>query len=98
MRAFVRYLLLEDWSNTRRDPGAHVFRLGKGIGIVGRVLGVVIVPVAVIGSMVSPTVLFFAGYGAALAALLLLAAELCARLLMLAGNALSFQGRQRDRQ
>lgn len=94
MNALARYLLLKDWSNTSGDLGSRVFLVGKAIGITGRVVGVLFVVAAVVGSLVSPTVLFFVGYGASLAAMVALLIEVCARLLMIAGNAVSAHGRR----
>ncbi|MDG0856531.1 hypothetical protein [Roseateles puraquae] len=94
MNALARYLLLRNWSNTAGDFGSSVFRAGKVIGILGRVLGLLFLPLAIVGSMASTTVLFFVGYGTTLVAIAAVLVELFARLLMLAGNALS-QARQR---
>jgi hypothetical protein len=97
LNALARYLLLEDWSNTTGDLGSRVFLVGKAIGITGRVLGVLFVVAAVVGSLASPTVLFFVGYGAGLAAMAALLIEVCARLLMFGGNAVSARGRRGGR-
>lgn len=94
LNAIGRYLLLEDWSNTTGDLGSYVFLVGKAIGIMGRVLGVILLSAAVIGSLASATVLFFVGYGAGFAAMVALLIEVFARLLMVAGNAVSFHGRK----
>jgi hypothetical protein len=89
VNALSRYVLLKDWSNTTGDLGSYVFLIGKVIGIIGRLLGVLFVPAAVIGSLASTTVLFFVGYGAGFVAIVALLIEVCARLLMIAGNAVS---------
>ena len=91
-----QYLLLADWSNTTRGIGSYIFLAGKGLGIAGRVIGVLFVIAAIVGSIVSPAVLLLLGYGAGFAAVVALAVEGSARLLMLVGNAISAYGRQPD--
>lgn len=93
MSALSRYLLLAGWSNTGQDFGSTIFRLGKCLGIAGRVLGLLCAIVAVIGALVSPTVLLFLAYGAGFAVVIAVLIEVCARLLMLGGNSLSSRHR-----
>jgi hypothetical protein len=94
MNALGRYFLLKDWSNTTGDLGSYVFRFGKAIGILGRVLGPLLLIGAIVGSLVSETVLFFVVYGAAFAVMAVVLIELSARLLMIGGNAVSAYGRR----
>jgi hypothetical protein len=97
VNALSRYLLLYDWSNNAGDLGSRIFLVGKVVGIIGRVLGFLFVPLAIIGSLASATVLFFVGYGAGFVAMAALLTELCARLLMIVGNAVTSSRRKRER-
>lgn len=87
----LRYLLMEGWSNTTEDFGSVVFKIGKSIGIVGRVFGVLLLLLLPVACLISTDILLLAGYAGGFAALAFATTELLARALMLIGNAISSQ-------
>jgi hypothetical protein len=87
--SMLRYFLLRDWSNSANDFGSLVFAIGKGIGIVGRCLGMLLIGAVVFGLLISSSVLLIAGYAVGFAAFAFLAVEGIARVVMLLGNEIS---------
>lgn len=85
----LRYFLMEGWSNTTDDFGSVLFKIGKSIGIVGRVFGGLLLLFLPVACLISSGLLLLAGYAGGFAALSFAVAELLARALMLIGNAIS---------
>jgi hypothetical protein len=88
---------MKDWSNTAGNSGSVVFKVGKGIGILGRSLGLLVLLFVVLGSIASSNVLLVAGYMAGFAVFAFLAIELVARAIMLVGNMISSKSQQRGK-
>lgn len=81
-----RFLLLSDWSTSGRGFGQSLFALGKGIGILGRVVAVGILLAVALACFIEPKLLMVVGYGGGALFLLLFVTEVLAHLLMLCGN------------
>jgi hypothetical protein len=84
--ALRRFLLLSDWSTSGSGLGPLLFSVGKGIGILGRIVVPSVIVIAAIACFIEPKLLLVVAYGGGALFPAWLLVEVAARALMLSGN------------